>query len=183
MMTTETSNTADRRVYVACLGAYNSGRLVGEWLDTCGIDERVPELIKAWRAQGLRDHGEDWGDEWAVHDHEFGDAWPSSWGEQPPLDQVDELAEVVEECGVDAFRAFMGYWHDARQTPQDLKEAFQACYCGDQTPEEYAEQLTEESGELENVPDHIRFYIDWEGVARDMSLTEVKGHLFNFDRA
>ena len=63
MMTTETSNTADRRVYVACLGAYNSGRLVGEWLDTCGIDERVPELIKAWRAQGLRDHGEDWGDE------------------------------------------------------------------------------------------------------------------------
>ena len=175
--------TADRRVYVASLVAYVAGHLVVEWVDPCGLHDRVADLLKEWRTQGIRDHGEDWGDEWAIHDHEFGDAWPSSWGEHPPLDEVEELAEVVDDCGESEFAAFMSYWCDSGQTPDELRDAFSECYLGDMTPAEYAEELADDCGELDNVPTLVRFHIDWEGVARDMDLTVSDGFLFDFNRA
>ena len=89
------TNTNDiPRVYVACLGAYNAGKLIGKWVDAdTDLADTVAELVREWYKIG----GNEYGDEWAIHDHEFGDAWPG--GENPDLEYVGELGEAIYEQG------------------------------------------------------------------------------------
>ena len=54
------------RIYVACLAAYNGGRLHGEWIDADQSADDIGEAIK----QMLSRSPEPCAEEWAIHDHE-----------------------------------------------------------------------------------------------------------------
>ncbi len=90
-----TTNNPTPRVYVACLAAYNSGRLHGRWIDANqdadDIRDKVAEMLAA-----SPDY--DGSDEWAIHDHEG----LGAIGESESFDRVAAIGQAVAAAGDDA---------------------------------------------------------------------------------
>lgn len=73
----------DMRVYIANLGKYNEGELVGAWFEPPIDFDEVKERI------GLNDRYE----EYAIHDYEL----PFQIEEYTPIEEVNRLCAIVEE--------------------------------------------------------------------------------------
>ena len=71
------------RIYIANLGKYNEGELVGAWFTPPVDFEEVKERI------GLNDEYE----EYAIHDYEL----PFEIDEYIPIEEVNRLCEMVED--------------------------------------------------------------------------------------
>ncbi|HEF4732917.1 antirestriction protein ArdA [Burkholderia multivorans] len=161
--------TAQRRIYVACLAAYNAGILYGKWIDcedkdAFEIQEEVDEMLKGSPCPGA--------EEWAIHDHEgFG----GLLGEHDSFERVAELNEALNEHG-DALLAFLeAFGRDA-----DI-EKFSEAYRGQwDSPEAFAEDWAIEADVIR--PDHPLYsYVDWAhywNADLRHSFTEHDGHFF-----
>ena len=73
----------EMRVYIANLGKYNEGELVGAWFEPPIDMDEVRERI------GLNDQYE----EYAIHDFEL----PFEIGEYTPIEEINRLCEMVED--------------------------------------------------------------------------------------
>lgn len=144
-------STTPRRIYVACLAAYNSGILHGAWIDTEGKDaDELSEEVNAMLAASPIAGAE----EFAIHDHEgFG----GLLGEYSSLSEVAELDELLEEHG-DAFLAFLKAFGVSRGQWDKFSEAY---YGEAESEKQFAEDYAVEAGTIS--ADHPMFsYIDWE---------------------
>lgn len=142
------------RVYIACLKSYNEGKLVGDWFD---VDSDLPDNI----AKLLERTG---GEEWAIHDHEGFCGYDV--GENPDLDELVHIAEMLEEHGpaIAAYFEHVGGDWDVSN--------FEDHYHGEWDSEvAYAEDLFDECY-LRDVPESVRGYIDYEKWARDLFLSD-----------
>ncbi|WP_299176170.1 antirestriction protein ArdA [uncultured Brevundimonas sp.] len=88
-----TTNTDQPRIYVACLAAYNQGRLHGEWIDAAqepwALYDAVRTMLDTSPIAGA--------EEWAIHDYEgFGSL---RIGEHTGFDRISELAAFIAEHG------------------------------------------------------------------------------------
>lgn len=158
-----------RRIYVACLAAYNSGILHGAWIDCEGKDaDDLQEEVNAMLASSPVPNAE----EWAIHDHEgFG----GLLGEYDSFDRVASLCEALEEHG-DAFLAFLAAFGE-NADPEQFKEAYRGQW---DSVEEFAEDFAVECGLAD--PDNPMYsFIDWSqywnGCLR-FDFTEQDGHFF-----
>jgi len=169
------------RIWVGCLGAYNAGVLLGEWIDATEADTKVNELNADWYKENP-----EFGDEWFIADHEgFGNAWPG--GEWPDLDNLAKLAEALEEHG-EAFKAYAEYEDGADDIIEVIKK-FEEAYLGDyENVTEYAWDFLEDTGALAEIPDYLVNYFDFKAYGRDLEhngdifAVEKKGfgvHIFN----
>lgn len=92
------------RVYVANLGKYNEGELVGEWLDLPATDKEIENCMKNIRVAEGSDY-----EEYAIHDYEC-DIDGVKISEYTPLDYANELAERLESIDdEEAFAALLDY--------------------------------------------------------------------------
>ena len=125
------------RIYVACLAAYNNGRLHGEWIDA---DQSADELHDAVRHM-LAASPELGAEEWAIHDYEgFGELRLSEW---ESFERVSNIAAGIAEHG-DAFSAWLSY--DSGRDPVDTS-AFEDAYRGEwDSLSVYAEDYAEQAG-------------------------------------
>ena len=73
----------EMRVYIANLGKYNEGELVGAWFEPPIDFDEVKERI------GLNEQYE----EYAIHDFEL----PFEIGEYTPIEEINRLCEMVED--------------------------------------------------------------------------------------
>lgn len=125
------------RIYVACLAAYNNGRLHGEWIDA---DQSADELHAAVQRM-LAASPEPGAEEWAIHDYEgFGEMRLSEW---ESFERVSAIAEGIAEYGA-AFAAWLSY-DDSR----DLSDvsAFEDAFRGEwDSLRAYAEDYAEQTG-------------------------------------
>ena len=156
------------RIYVACLAAYNAGRLHGRWIDAAQDAEDIRAEIAAMLSESPEPHAE----EWAIHDFEgFGDYRLS---ESENLDDVAEIAAKIEEHG-DAYLAALALSADREEADRLFQE-----YRGHwDTPEEFAQELVEELGYIpKDFPAWI--HIDWTHTARELlyDMEEYDGHYF-----
>jgi antirestriction protein len=180
----------DIRIYVACLASYNSGTLHGEWIDaTLGVDhiwEEVRAMLRASPEPNVmvlcqkccgspKDVGADGCDackgtgkvpsaeEWAIHDYEgFAGL---KLGEGESFDKVAEIAELLEEHGK-AYAAYVDLVGSEYATADGFSDAYQGHHT---SAEEWAAQWLEDTGALQEVPESLRNYIDYESYARDAS--------------
>jgi antirestriction protein len=165
MMATPTNATP--RIYVACMAAYNNGKLHGEWIDANQDVEDLQEAI----AKVLSTSPEPGAEEWAVHAY---DNMPPGMGECPDLEEISEYARLFDEYG-EAFAVFA----DHEGLEYATEERFQDTYLGEYDSlvayaEEYAENYME-------IPDIFAHYIDYEAIALDLDCAgyrERKGHIF-----
>ena len=151
------TTTTEPRIYVACLASYNAGRLVGEWIDAGDADSMREDVAAMLAASPIPN-----AEEFAIHDHEgFG---PVELGEYESLEKVAELAAGINEHG-EAFAAFA-----ANEGLEYLDaERFEDAYCGEYgSLADYAANLAEELGQLEEIPEMFRYRIDWDGIGHDL---------------
>lgn len=77
------------RIYVACLAAYNNGRLHGRWIDADQSSDDIYAEVEAMLAASPEPHAE----EWAIHDHEgFG---AEDVDETESLERVSAIAATL----------------------------------------------------------------------------------------
>ncbi|HYM54202.1 MAG TPA: antirestriction protein ArdA, partial [Solirubrobacteraceae bacterium] len=114
------------RVYVACLAAYNNGRLHGAWIDADQSAAASPELGA---------------EEWAIHDYEgFGELRLSEW---ESFERVSAIAAGIAEHG-EAFSAWLAY--DTSRDATDM-QAFEDAYRGEwDSLRDYAENFADDIG-------------------------------------
>lgn len=156
------------RIYVACLAAYNNGYLHGAWIDADQDANEIRDEIAAMLARSPIKEAE----EYAIHDYEGFEGVNIS--EYAEIGTVARMAAFIEEhgaLGAGLLDQFVGDIDQAEFTLQD-------CYHG-QFPKlaDYMEELTTESV---TIPDALRYYIDWDTMARDAEMT---GDFFTIETA
>lgn len=151
------------RIYVACLAAYNAGRLHGEWIDADQDPEDIQEEIDAM----LKASPEPDAEEWAIHDAD--DFGGYSISEFESLENVSRIAEGLIEYG-EIFAAILDHeGDDVDRASQMMTDGYRGEW---DSLENYAAELIDDCCE---VPDFISNYIDYASFARDL---EIGGDVF-----
>ena len=158
------------KIYVACLSAYNAGTLHGTWIDADQDAEDIQEEIQ----EMLSDSPEPVAEEWAIHDFEgFGSF---RLAEYEDIETVSALAQLIDEFGEMVASTVWGHTSgDADETKRLLEDCYQGAW---DSLEAWAEELLESSGDLDQVPQHLRSYIDVAAYARDI---ELNGDVFTVE--
>lgn len=172
---------SERRIYVACLAAYNAGTLHGEWIDA----DQDAEDIHAAVQEMLKRSPEPGAEEWAIHDYEgFG---PIKLSESESFVTVAALAKAIEEHG----EIFAHFYQDQNSDVEQALSDFSDNYNGEwDSLADYVENYWEDCGEFkgdEKTWWHPTNYIDWERMAKDLELSgdvftiehDGKVHVFN----
>lgn len=119
-MPTEPSETHPIRVYVANLGKYNEGELVGGWLDLPQPQERIDVFLEdvvgltldSQEAYEMGLKGERVYEEYAIHDYEFPqdlNGFTPNISEYTSLQTVNALACLLEQADDFALAAVEAY--------------------------------------------------------------------------
>jgi len=156
------------QIYVACLAAYNNGRLHGRWIDATLGEDHIHTHVKKM----LKTSPEPDAEEWAIHDHEgFEDAFISEWDS---FSKIASMAEFIAEHGELGGKLIAHFGGDLEDTNKAMDE-----YQGEHVSLAiYAQQLTEDCGT--EIPDNLSFYIDYDAMGRDM---EMSGDIFTIETA
>lgn len=146
------------RIYVACLAAYNNGRLHGRWIDASRGEDAIFDAVQVM----LADSPEPDAEEWAIHDYENFHGCHIS--EYAGFGAVAELAAFIEEHGALGAKLneyFGNSLDEARAAFDDYAGEFASAA-------EFTEQLHDDPGT--EIPTSLTYYIDWQALARDMAL-------------
>jgi antirestriction protein len=156
------------RIYVACLAAYNNGYLHGAWIDADQDADEIRDEIAAMLARSPIKGAEDY----AIHDYEGFEGVIIK--EYAGIESVARMGAFIAEhgaLGAGLLEQFIGDIDQAESTLQD-------CYDGQFTSlADYMEELTAESV---TIPEALRYYVDWEAMARD---AEMGGEFFTIETA
>lgn len=148
------------RIYAACLAAYNNGILHGAWIEAtqgaCGIMAEIRAMLQV--------SPEPCAEEWAIHDYEGFEGVALS--EYIGIPEVAELAAFIAEHGR-LGAELLAHAGDIEAAQAMLNDDYAGEY---RSLAEFAEEMTEESG---GIPEHLRYYIDYERMARDMEINDV----------
>jgi len=143
-------------IYVGSYKKYSEGRLKGAWLDLEDYDNRE-DFYEACKAlhddeDDLEPMFQDWED------------IPDAFIGESHIDEEfwDYMNHPAEEEAKAAYCACFGDWST---------DGFNERYRGEfRSWEDMAKDYIEESGMLDQLPDDLRYYFDYEAYARDMRL-------------
>lgn len=160
------TTSSDIRIYAACLAAYNNGILHGAWIDADQDADSIRGNIAAMlKASPIPD-----AEEWAIHDHEGFEGLDIA--EYEGIDAVARKAEFITEHGKLGAEVASYYGGDLDDAERALEEGYFGEY---RTAADFAEEVTENQSDI---PENLRYYIDYEGMARDM---ELSGDIFTIE--
>lgn len=168
---TETTSSQEPRIYVACLAAYNAGRLHGRWISAAKGEAHIWHETRAM----LADSPEPGPEEHAIHDYE--NFQGAAISEYASFESVCELAGFIQAHGILAAKLYVHFGEDIQQSRAALDD-----HAGEYSGlAEFAECLTRDTGP--DIPAALEPYIDWQAMGRDM---ELSGDIFTitlgFDR-
>ena len=155
-LSTATESTCPR-AYFACLSAYNNRILYGRWIDVTTPDE-IRAAIRDMLSKSPMPDAE----EAALHDHDGFEGCQLS--EYASIEIVCELADLIREHGALGAKLYQHLGDDL----EDARRAFED-YAGQyNSAAEFAEEMMQDC--KTEIPEPLRYYIDWEALARDMAL-------------
>lgn len=147
----------DMRVYIANLGKYNEGYLVGDWFSFPIDEEEVAERI------GLNSYYE----EYAVHDT---DNFPIEIGEYVSIEQLNEMYDIICELPdyiTDALDEFVSHYGSLEEVYEHKDDVYFYPDCENMT--DLAYYFIDEMQMLGEIPPQLQNYIDYEAYGRDLS--------------
>ena len=156
------------RIYVACLAAYNNGRLHGAWIEV----EQDADAVRAAIAAMLKASPEPGAEEYAIHDYEgFGGVEIAEYAD---LAKVVEIASFLRDRGTLGAQVLEHLGGDVEGAQTALDEDYRGVF------ERLADCYQEMTEESLTIPEPLRLYIDWEAMARDARLN---GEVFTVETA
>lgn len=172
------------RIYIANLGKYNEGELVGAWIDLPAyekdleqlyIDIKVAHRNESGKFVPYYEENDVIYEEVAIHDYECNlDGIKIS--EYSDIDKLNEIAEILEEFDADEtdiIEAIIDNGEDIQTAIEKVKDNEYIFYSGCSTMGEVAERYCNDCGILDSIPDDLRYYFDFEAYGRDM---EIEGN-------
>lgn len=147
-------------IYVACLAAYNSGYLHGQWLDASQSEEAIIEDIQAILDDSpVSDPGD-----WAIHDYQgFGDI---KIHEFESISTIAEYAEFIAEHEALGQALIADYGlEDAKVM---IEDQYHGCY---DSEVDFARQFFDDCY-VHQMPDSLICYFDFERFARDLFISD-----------
>ncbi len=151
-------------IYLTNLGKYNEGQLIGEWVE---LPVSKEELQKVFERIGINEEYE----EYFITDYEC-DFYEV--GEYENIDTLNGIAERIEELDEEEIKIVKALMSDLGYT---LDEAIEKVNSGDyriysdcDSMTDIAYQVVEECGYLNNVPDTVARYFDYEAFGRDLGI-------------
>ena len=152
------------KIYLTNLGKYNEGELIGEWVELPVSQEELKEVFERI---GINEEYE----EYFITDYEC-DFYEI--GEYENLDTLNEIAERIEELDENESKVAKALISDLSYT---LDEAIDKVNSGDyriysdcDNMTDIAYHVVEECGYLNNVPDNVARYFDYESFGRDLGI-------------
>jgi len=147
------------RIYVGTYHKYNSGSIKGAWLDleSYGDTESFVEACKEL-------HKDESDPELMFQDFQ---GFPRSfYSESPDTGKLDALFAWLELDDED--RELLAVYQDnVVDSDADIEQAREAFLGKFNRPEDWAADWLEQTGELEQIPERLRYYFDYEAYARD----------------
>lgn len=162
-------DTTIPRIYVACLAAYNNGKLHGVWIDALNHEpDAIMAQVQAMLASSPEPHAE----EWAIHDYEgFECVCLSEW---EGFAQVHAYAQFIGQHGELGTKLLTHCDYDTDRAEAALSEDYAGCYTD---LAEFAEEFTIDTTPI---PENLQFYIDYARIAHDW---ELSGDIFTLETA
>ena len=174
------------KIYLTNLGKYNEGELIGEWVDLPTTDD---ELEEAKTRIGISDEPDENGnyyEEYFITDYE--NDYGYKVDEYESLDDLNEIAEQLEDLDEeqrDAVHAYTECMYD------DIDKAVEAVTNGDyrvyydcNDMADVAYEVVQECGYLDQMPENLRNYFDYEAFGRDLDIegtfTYYNGNYYEF---
>lgn len=158
----------DIGIYVACLAAYNNGKLHGAWIDATQELDDIQDQIN----QMLADSPEPDAEEYAIHDYEGFGGYGLS--EYEGIQSVHEIACFIDEYPELAGELLSHFGGSLDDASKAMEENYSGCY---KSLADYAEELTEDTSQI---PENLAYYIDYERMGRDM---ELSGDIYTIETA
>jgi antirestriction protein len=159
------------KVWIGSLAAYNAGALVGEWVDLPKSNEELNEIIDEINKEAEKVDGVYLAEEIDIFDFEteidplFDDLKGLSLWE---MNEVAEKLDELDEYERTEFAAIV-------EVTDSIEEAFEVLENGGaiilhdiHEHEDLGIAWVEELGGME-VPEHLKNYIDYEAIGRDLS--------------
>ena len=144
-------------VFIQSLADYNAGRIVGEWVDVSEMDiDALWDAINKILSQSQEENAE----EWEVAGYEgFYELTPT----HPKT--IIKVAETLAEHG-EAYAIYALYVGENYATVEGFEDSYHGTW------DSFLEFATEMFDEcyLSELPEHLRYYIDYEAFARDLSM-------------
>ena len=173
--------------FITNLGKYNEGELVGEWIDFPISDEDLQAVLKRIGIGSTDDFGSPYEEvfftDWELPE---GMDW-QVFGEYPDIQEVNEIAEFLNNSGVDENIAGAIFEHasslaEAREILEN--ENFYVYWGADDT-RSLGEIAVDEFGGVENLDkDTLEEYFDYEAYGRSLetgsSITYFDGGAIEF---
>ena len=163
-MTTTRPDIDEPRVWIGCLQCRNAGRLIGDWYSCTEAGDVTTSQL----------HGR------PIPEHTHEELWCLDTdnipvdGELSPMDAA-AWGEVYDEVGADMWPAISAWVRSGSYTAQgdsdlpvvsDFEEAMAGVWPSFTA---YVEDLIDECGLLDDVPEELRSYFDTERYARDLA--------------
>lgn len=153
-MSTTTTTPA---VYVGTYHKYNCGSIFGKWFELTEFDGRE-DFYAACQAL----HADEWDAEFMFQDQE---GIPSQFVSECSIDW--DFIAAYRRAGEEGREAAFIAW--AEYTGECDYDAFDDAYRGEaESEEDYAREMIEDNGLLNEVPEPLRSYFDFEAWARDL---------------
>lgn len=156
------------RIYVGTYAKYNNGSINGEWLDLDDYADKDDFTQACLELHEDEDDPELMFQDWdGVPDYFISESHiaPEFW---------DYMNSDRDEDAKVAYMALFDEWNE-----DDFDERYSGQY---DSFTDLAEQLLDDTGELEAIPENLRYYFDYEKYGRDLQLggdfCEHNGHYF-----
>ena len=152
------------KIFLTNLGKYNESELIGEWVELPVSQE---ELKKVFERIGINEEYE----EYFITDYEC-DLYEV--GEYENIDTLNEIAERIKELDeeeskvVKALMSELGYTLDEAIGKVNSGDYRIYSDCDNMT--DIAYQVVEECGYLNNAPDNVARYFDYESFGKDLGI-------------
>lgn len=151
-------------IFITNLGKYNEGELLGEWVE---LPINAEELKKVCERIGINEEDE----EYFITDYECNFM---KIGEYESISSLNEIAEKISELDEDEYEVAKALISECSYTIDEaIEKVNNGDYiiyydCNDITDVAY--QVVEECGYLNNVPDTVARYFDYESFGRDLGI-------------
>lgn len=153
------------KIYVANLGKYNEGELVGNWFDLQEFTDlkEITEIIGV--AANTRY------EEYAIHDFEA----PFHIEEYSSIQSLIEIAERMEgmeeeEIKIASELLDNGIINEFEEGLNCFEDGEVLVYHDCKDMSDVAYEIMEETGQLEELPEMLRSYFDFEAYGRDLEI-------------
>jgi antirestriction protein len=166
------------KIYVGTYGKYNSGSIEGAWIDVTELDK--DEFYS--KCKELHKDEED--PEFMFQDWETIDLLKDFISEGGTDKEFWELKEQIKDLSNEQIEALTAYQNlFGTIDVQDFEDRYYGHFEGffGDINSVFGQHMLEEMGELENVPQHLRYYIDEEAYGRDLLIndfSEFEGFVF-----